>query len=142
MRKNIILLAAGAVLAGSAAAYAAQTSDAFQSRINIQSSCVVTAADVDFGNVGVISGTETASSTVAINCSGGVPWTLSFDTLGTVTAYTGTMVNGAEDVAYSAALSGTSGTGPGSVSINAALPAQVTPPPALYTDNRTVYITY
>ena len=59
-------------------------------------------------------------------------------------AVVGAMTNAGngEDVAYSAALSGSGGVGPGIFNILAALPSQVTPSPAIYTDNRTVYVNY
>lgn len=144
MRKYLLPVAAIAAVAGVSSAFAAQTSDNFQSRITIQTSCVVVANDVDFGNVGVINGSETASSTVDVNCSAGTAYSLSFDSAVSVTTYIGAMTNAGngEDVAYSAALSGSGGVGPSSFNILAALPSQVTPSPAIYTDNRTVYVNY
>ena len=65
MRKYLLPIAACAAMLGSAAAFAAQTSDTFQTRIAIQTSCAITVGDVDFGNVGVINGTETASGAVS-----------------------------------------------------------------------------
>jgi spore coat protein U-like protein len=70
---------------------------------------------------------------------------MSFNNASSVLSYTGAMVNGAEDVAYSAALSGSGGTGNGAAqayTIDGVLPAQTTPTPAIYTDNRTVYVNY
>jgi spore coat protein U-like protein len=146
MRKFLLPLAAAAALAGAASAFAAQTSDNFQARINIVTSCIVTAGDLDFGNVGVIVGGESATASVDVNCSAGTVYSLSFDPAlppaPPVAAYTSAMVNGAEDVAYSAALSGVGGVGPGSFTITGVLPAQVTPPAALYVDNKVVYLNY
>lgn len=142
MRKLFFPLVASAALLTSPAAFAAQTSANFQARVTIQTSCIVTAGILDFGNVGVIVGTETASSNVSVNCSAGTPYTLSFNSVSSVTAYNSTMVNGLEDVAYSAALSGSGGSGPGVFTISGALPVQVTPTAAIYTDNRTVYVNY
>ncbi|MBC8036398.1 MAG: spore coat protein U domain-containing protein [Rhizobiales bacterium] len=143
MRKYLIPLAASAALLSASHAYAAQTSANFQARVNIQTACIVTASNLDFGNVGVIVGTETATSNVAVNCSAGTPFTMSFAAVGpAVTAYTSTMVNGAEDVAYSAALSGGGGTGAVNFTISGTLPSQVTPPAALYTENRVLYVNY
>src|SRR5258708_35330699 len=95
MRKYLLPIAAAVAVAGASSAFAAQTSANFQARVTIQTSCVVTAGALDFGNVGVITGTETASSTVNINCSAGTPYTLSFNnaTAG-VTSYSSTMTNG------------------------------------------------
>jgi spore coat protein U-like protein len=142
MRKYLLPLAAAAALLSSSSAFAAQATANFQARVTIQTSCLVTAGSLDFGNVGVINGGETASSTVNVNCSAGTAYAIGFDTLALVTSYTGAMVNGLEDVAYSAALSGAAGVGPQTFTISGILPAQVTPTPAIYTDNRTVYVNY
>ena len=145
MRKYLLPIAACAAMLGSAAAFAAQTSDTFQTRIAIQTSCAITVGDVDFGNVGVINGTETASGAVNVNCSAGTGWTASFDNLTAVTTLSGalmTNVNG-QDVAYNAVLTSAGGSGPASFAINASLPAQVTPTAGVtYTDNRTLYLNY
>jgi spore coat protein U-like protein len=144
MRKYLLPVAAVSFAAIASSSYAAQTSDNFKARITIVTSCIITAADLDFGNVGVIVGGETATAAVNVNCSAGTPYSLSFSAVAAplVTAYTGTMVNGIEDVAYSAALSGIGGVGPGTFTINGSLPAQVTPPAAIYTDNRVLYLNY
>lgn len=143
MRKYLLPLAATAAFLSASPAFAAQTSANFQARVNIQTACIVSATSLDFGNVGVIVGTETATSNVTVNCSAGTPFTMSFASSGpAVTAYTSTMVNGAEDVAYSAALSGGGGTGAVNFTIGGTLPAQITPPAALYTENRVLYVNY
>lgn len=142
MRKYLLPLAAGAVVAASTSAFALQANDNFQARITIQTSCLVTADDLDFGNVGVIVGGETASSNVAVNCSAGTVYTLSFDSLTTVTSYNSTMNNGADTVSYSAAISAGGGTGPANFIINGVLPAQATPAAGIYTDNQTVFVNY
>jgi spore coat protein U-like protein len=142
MRKYLIPAAALALAAASSTAFALQASDGFQARVTIQTSCLVTANDLDFGNVGVIVGGETTTSNVAVNCSAGTAYTLSFDNTLSVTSYNSTMVNGANSVAYSAAISAGSGTGPANYTITGTLPAQTTPVPGIYTDNQTVYVTY
>jgi spore coat protein U-like protein len=142
MRKYLLPLSVAALAAASSSAFALQASDNFQARITIQTSCLVTAADLDFGNVGVIGGGETASANVDVNCSAGTAYTLSFDPVLSVTSFNDTMVNGAEDVAYSAAISAGGGTGPASYTINGVLPAQSTPTPGIYTDNHTIYVNY
>ncbi len=142
MRKYLLPLSLAALAAASSSAFAVTASDNFQARITILTSCVVTANDVDFGNVGVIAGGEAASGSVAVNCSAGTPFTLSFDAAGTQFNYNGNMSNGVSNVAYNAALSGNGGVGPANFTINAILPAQATPTPGIYTDNRTVYVNY
>lgn len=121
---------------------ASQLAINFQARIAIQTSCTVTAGQLNFGAVGTIVGGESAAATVNVVCSAGTPYTISFNALSSVTSYNGSMINGAGSVAYSANLSAAGGTGPGSHTINGVLTPQVTPAPALYTDNRTVYLSY
>jgi spore coat protein U-like protein len=142
MRSYLLPLSIAALAAASSSAFALQASDNFQARITIQTSCLVTASDLDFGNVGVIAGGETASANVDVNCSAGTVYTLSFDSATSVTSFNDTMINGAEDVAYSAAISAGGGTGPGSYVISGVLPAQSTPTPGIYTDNHTIYVNY
>ncbi len=142
MRKNIILLAAGAVLASSTAAFALQASDPFQARVTIQAACLVAVGDLDFGTVGPIVGTETATAVGSVNCSVGTPFSLSFAAVGSTTSYSSTMVNGAEDVAYNATLPVASGVSVVPITIVGTLPAQVTPTPGLYTENRTLYVNF
>lgn len=142
MRSYLLPLSIAALAAASSSAFALQASDNFQARITIQTSCLVTAGDLDFGNVGVIAGGEAASASLDVNCSAGTVYTLSFNSLTSVTSLNDTMINGAEDVAYSVAISGAGGTGPGSYVINGVLPAQSTPTPGIYTDNHTIYVNY
>jgi len=126
-----------------AAAHAAQLSDAYATRVRIETSCSVTAADLDFGPTGIIIANQTASATVQVVCSGGIPFALSFSPSSIATSFAGQMVNGANHVSYNATLIG-SNSGVGSVtrSIRGTLPGQPTPPPGLYTDNRTLYLNY
>lgn len=143
MRKvENILPALTALLAGASPALAAQLVINFDARITIQTSCTVTASPLNFGNVGVINGGETAASTITIACSLGTPYTVSFNAASAVTNYAGQMTNGANHVTYSATLSASGGVGPGTHTISGLLPAQATPPSGIYTDNRTVYLNY
>jgi spore coat protein U-like protein len=123
-------------------AHAAQTSAGVNFHINIQTSCSVTAENIDFGNVGLITGGETASAAVRVVCSLGTPYQISFGAISSVTAFNGQMTNSSNHVNYSASLSAAGGTGPGVHTITAILAAQPTPPDGLYTDSRTVYLNY
>lgn len=136
MRKNIILMAAGAVLLSSSAAFALTATDAFQATVTITSNCIIVANDLNFGTLGVIAGTETATSNVAVTCTNGTAYNLSFSGLVGGVTDSGLMVNGGEDVAYNVALSSAGGIGTGSVvnsSILGSLPVQSTPTPGVYT---------
>ncbi|HUR42899.1 MAG TPA: spore coat protein U domain-containing protein [Aestuariivirga sp.] len=139
MRGYLPVLAA---LMGASPALAAQLAVNFQARVQIITSCSITAGQLNFGAVGIINGGETAVSTVNVVCSAGTPYNISFNPLSSITSYGGAMINGANSVAYSAALSAAGGIGPGTHTINGILSAQPTPPSALYTDNRTVYLSY
>lgn len=132
---------ATAVTVWATAAHAAQTTDTYTTRINIQTMCAITVSDMNFGNVGVIS-THTATATVGINCSLGTAYALSFSNTLPVTNYTGAMTNGANSITYSAALGSAGGIGPGTTTIMGLVLPQATPPTGLYTDIRTVYLNY
>lgn len=148
MRKYLLPLSVAALAAASSSAFAAQTSDNFNASITIQSTCAVAAGDLDFGPVGLITGTETATATVEVTCTGNTAYTLSFsststtDPLTVVSSISDTMVNGTEGVDYTATLSATGGTGTNTFSIDGALPAQASPSAGTYTDTNTVYVTY
>jgi spore coat protein U-like protein len=129
-------------LAWASPVFAAQLAVNFQARIAIQTSCTVYAGQLNFGAVGTIMGGESAASTVNVVCSAGTPYTISFNSLSSVTSYNGAMINGAGSVAYSANLSAAGGIGPGTHTIDGVLAVQITPAPAIYTDNRTVYLSY
>ncbi len=132
MHKTIILLAAGAVLLSSSAAFAFTATDQFQATVTITSSCLIDASDLDFGSLGVITGTETATADVVVTCTAGTAYDLSFSSnVGDVTD-TGLMIGGSEDVAYNVSLSSSSGTGSGVSSILGSLPAQSTPSAGVY----------
>lgn len=132
MHKNIMLLAAGAVLLSSSAASAFTVVDQFQATVTITSSCLIDAGDLDFGELGVIAGGEDATSSVAVTCTAGTAYNLSFSsTAGDVTD-SGLMIKGAEDVAYNVALSSSGGIGTGVSTILGSLPAQSTPSAGVY----------
>jgi spore coat protein U-like protein len=132
----------GFVFAGAIpAAHALQATASYETRVVIGNSCSITVSDLDFGMVGTI-GTHTATASVQVNCSSGTPYQLSFSNVAPVTNYAGTMTSGANTIAYSAALSGSGGTGPGTLSIMGLILPQPTPPDGIYSDNRTVYLNY
>jgi spore coat protein U-like protein len=149
MRKYLLPLAAAAAVLGSAPAFALQSSDGFSTTITIQTSCVVTAPDLNFGNVGVISGTETVTDNIDVNCSAGTAYWLSFNSdplliNQSIVLNAAAMDNGAgSTVTYNAVIGGgAAGVGPALYPIIVSLPPQVTPAPGIYTDSQTVYVNY
>ena len=124
-------------------ASAAQLSSSYETRISIQTSCSVTASTLDFGTVGIITGTQTAMSAVNVTCSAGTPFALSFGSSGIATSFTGQMANGANTVTYNAVLLGpNAGVGSATRTILGNLPLQPAPPSGTYVDTRTIYLNY
>ncbi len=138
-RKAIVAGAAAVLMAP--AANALQLSDDWKARINIETSCAVVANNLNFGSVGVIGG-QTATASVVVTCSQGTAFSLSFDSISSVTSYSGVMVNGANTVAYSASLTSAGGSGTVTIPLVGVLLPQSTPPQGIYTDNRMVYLNY
>jgi Spore Coat Protein U domain len=73
MRKYLLPLVAGALVAGAASAYAAQTTTNFTVQVSVTKACTVSASTMDFGNITVFSG-QTAGSTVTSNCTLATPY--------------------------------------------------------------------
>lgn len=144
MRQLQHMALAGAFLAAvSQGAAAAQLAASFQARVAIITACNVSASNLNFGNVGIITGGQTATATVNVTCSAGTPYALSFNSASTVTAYTGQMSNSGNHVTYTATLVGpNAGVGSATHTILGSIPMQPTPPAAIYTDNRTIYLNY
>ena len=135
--------ALGAILWLAAPAWAAQLSSGFNARVVIQTSCSVAATDLDFGIVGVITGSQTALAAVTVTCSAGTPFALSFSPSGIVTSFAGQMANGANLIAYNAVLLGANaGIGSATRTILGSLPPQPPPATGSYVDSRTIYLNY
>lgn len=149
MRKYLLLAAAAAVVAGATSASASTTvSSSFNSTITITAECKIQQlTNLSFGSYGVLDTARTASANLDIQCTNGTGYSISFSNSAVTGSISSAMVNAGngEDVAYTATLSGTSGTGTGAVqnySIAGNVPAQITPSPAAYIDTKTVYVTY
>ena len=63
---------------GNISAHAANSTKSINVKLNVVSGCALNVTDMDFGSVTQVLGTETATSTVTVNCSPGVPFRLSF----------------------------------------------------------------
>jgi spore coat protein U-like protein len=138
-----IALACVMLAAASRDASAAQLIVPFEARVTIITACAVSSTNLNFGNVGIITGTQTATATVSVECSSGTPYALSFSGSSTVTAYTGQMTNSGNNVTYTATLVGPNASvGTATHTILGSIPLQPTPPSAIYTDNRTIFLDY
>lgn len=141
----VAALAALGMMAG--AAQAASVSSNFTVQITIINECKITTAPgtIDFGSQGLLDTTLTASTTFGVTCTNGWGYTMALNTGANDNGSGPRMVNGTEDVAYSAALSTSSDTGTGSEqthTITATVAPQSTPTAGTYTDTMTVTVTY
>lgn len=133
----------------------------FQVQINIQAACiVVSATDLNFGNVGVLSANIDATSTISVQCTNTTPYTIGLNQgLHGASVTTRQMSGTGGQINYSlfrdasrtlnwGSTIGTdtvAGTGNGATqtyTVFGRVPAQTTPAPALYTDTITVTVTY
>ena len=146
MKKLLLPLTAAFAISATGSAFAATINDSFNAQITIVAECKIKQLDdLNFGSVGVLDNPVTATANLNIQCSNGVGYTMSFSNTAPVQNVSDTMVNGGEDVAYTAALSASSGTGNGNqqtYTISGNVPAQTTPSVGTYTDTQTIYVTY
>jgi spore coat protein U-like protein len=163
MRKNLSLgLAAGLVLLGTAAAFAATATSNLTVRIVINAQCLAaTASTLDFGTTGVLSANVDVTSTIQVTCTNTTPYNIGLNA-GTGTGATVSnrlMMSGATTISYAMYSNagrttnwgntvGTDtvpGTGNGaaqSYTVYGRVPPQTTPAPGTYTDTITVTVTY
>lgn len=163
MRKNLSLgLAAGLVLLGTAAAFAATATSNLTVRIVINAQCLAaTASTLDFGTTGVLSANVDVTSTILVTCTNTTPYNIGLNA-GTGTGATVSnrlMMSGATTISYAMYSNagrtmnwgntvGTDtvpGTGNGaaqSYTVYGRVPPQTTPAPGTYTDTITVTVTY
>ena len=139
---------------------ASTTSSSFTATVTVLPSCTVATTNLNFGTVGLLLSNIDGTSTVNVTCSSSAPYTVSLSDGNTGTSPTNRkMVNGANNVTYGlyrdagrslpwGSTIGTdtlSGTGTGAAqphTVYGRVPAQTTPPPAIYSDNVIVTVTY
>jgi spore coat protein U-like protein len=141
-------------------ASAATATSTFTVQITIGAACVVTSTTMDFGSAGVLAAAVDQSSTINVQCTTGLPYTVALNSgLHGGSVSTRQMRNGAVPINYSLSrdvgrlqnwgeTSGTDtvgGTGNGAVqplTVYGRVPAQTTPAPGVYSDTVTVTVTY
>jgi spore coat protein U-like protein len=143
MRKYFLPVTVAAVLFGASNANAVTTATGnFTAHVKLNATCTVSATILEFGALGLITGAETATSTVSVKCTKGSAYTLALDTGTTMVGVT----TPADTVAYTASFAAaTAGTGNGNVqtfTINGALPVQATPSAQDYNATKTVTVSY
>jgi spore coat protein U-like protein len=163
MRKNLSLgLAAGLVLLGTAAAFAATATSNLTVRIVINAQCLAaTASTLDFGTTGVLSANVDVTSTIQVTCTNTTPYNIGLNA-GTGTGATVSnrlMMSGATTISYAmysnagrttnwgntVGTDTVAGTGNGAAqgyTVYGRVPPQTTPAPGTYTDTITVTVTY
>lgn len=134
----------------------------FSFKVNVQAGCSVSATQLSFGSLGVLSATTTSSNTVSVRCTPTTPYTVGLNNgLNGTSPTDRKMAKGAERVTYgiykddqgaqpwgevAQGLSFVrSGTGSGSAQTYTAygrLPAQQTPSPGSYSDTVVTTVTY
>ena len=137
------------------------SSTTFSASATVTSNCAVSATNLNFGSIGLLSANLDASSTVTAACTNGAPYNVGLNAgAGTgATVAARKMTNGANTVTYSLYTNasrttvwgntvGTNtvgGTGSGSnqnLTVFGRMPPQTTPAPATYTDTIIVTVTY
>ena len=127
----------------------------------VPTTCHVTAATLTFGTLGLIETTVDAPSTIGVQCSNALPYTVSLDggQTGAIDPTQRKMSKGSEQITYglyrdaarTLPWGSTTGTNTASGAGNAnvqdlwvygRIPAQTTPPPGLYTDTVVVIVSY
>lgn len=120
---KVIAWVVACAFVGSTVVGAAQKSDAIKIGIKISTICRIVASDVDFGTTLAVTGAETATSTVSVWCSTGVPFSLSFAPTGRIPTFNGTLVGqtpgNTTTIPFRLRRTGSSGTGLGHGALSA-----------------------
>jgi spore coat protein U-like protein len=136
-------------------------STSFTVTATVLAGCNLTATDLDFGTVGVLSSNVDAASTVSVTCSNGTPYNVGLNagTGAGATVANRKMTSGGNTVSYSlytdsarttvwgntVGTDTVAGTGTGTsqaLTVYGRVPSQTTPPPSTYSDTIIVTVTY
>ncbi len=140
MRKLAII--AAAVAAVSSPAFAAKTQN-FAVKVKITGTCNVDLpADISFPDAETVVSAVSATTTVTVQCSNGLAYTLSLDASSDMVGSVGS-----DTIPYSLTFASSTGTGAGMATdidhvLTAAFTADSAPTVADYTDTRTVTVSY
>ena len=162
MRKKLALFLAACLSLVGNAAFGATTTTTFTVQMTITASCtIISAATLNFGSQGVLTGNVDQTSTMQVQCTNTTPYNIGLNagTGSGATVTTRKMTNAGNTINYSLYTNagrttvwgntvGTdtvAATGNGasqSYTVYGRVPAQTTPAPATYTDTITVTVTY
>lgn len=160
-RQKLAAFTAVLFLAASPAGSASSITSTFQAKINIGSSCTVSATSLDFGSQGVLGANVDGSSNVTVACPTGTAYNVGLDQGVGAGATTSAryMSNAGAQIRYmlytdagrtsiwgnvvgADTLSGVGAGLPTAIPVYGRVPAQTTPAPGSYTDTITVTVTY
>ena len=160
---NHTLFSAGYSTVGNCAAISATggAQPSFNVSANVARTCNLTTAPLNFGTQGSLSSNIDGSAQLRLTCSPGVAYTVGLDggTSGTTSPTQRKLAQGTKTITYglygdaaralpwfnTSAFYQGGGTATGSaqtLTVYGRIPAQVTPPPGVYTDNIVVTVTY
>ena len=125
--------------------HAASKSNSMNVKLTVAFGCALNVTDMDFGNVAVVTGTETATSTVTVNCSPGTLFLLSFQPAFSFAGLNknSTLIRaGGGTVNFSMALQGFFGFTSTTTTINGQLAATPGAVAGVYKSIETLYVIY
>lgn len=121
---------------------AATQSVTLNSRVNVVQTCAINVPPMNFGNMATIVGTETASTNVAVTCSAGTPYAVSFRPGLVMTTGIATLVGPGTNILAQVTLATSTGTGTGTHIMNGVLQVKPYPVPGLYQNTFLIYVNY
>lgn len=129
-------------LASSDLAIAATQTTSLTTKVTVVQSCAITASQMNFGNMATIVGTETASSNVAVTCSAGTPYSVSFRPNLVMISGIATLVGPGTNILATVTLATSTGTGSNTHIMNGILQTKPYPAPGLYQNTFLIYVNY
>ena len=139
----VTLIAFAASLWSAQSAYAAAQKQTLNIAVTINYGCSLAVSDMDFGTISAVTGSETATSTVTVNCTPGALYLLSFSPSSWTTTRTSAMSNpSSAKINFNMALSSIWGIGSGTSSINGQLAATPGAQTGAYKSVETLYVIY
>lgn len=124
-------------------ARAAAQSKTLKISVTINYGCNLAVSDMDFGTITAVTGSETATSTVTVNCTPGALYLLSFSPSSWTTTRASMMSNpSSAKINFNMALNGIWGIGSGTATINGQLAATPSAQTGAYKSVETLYVIY
>lgn len=123
-------------------ALAATQSIALTTKVTVVQTCAINVSPMNFGNMATIVGTETATSNVAVTCSAGTPYAVSFRAGSVLTSGIATLVGPGTNILAQVTLATSTGTGTGAHIMNGVLQVKPYPTPGLYQNTFLIYVNY